>query len=147
MPSPIDMAPAWPVVIGQAARLSGVSAKMIRHYEALGLLPGVARTDGNYRLYGEADIHTLRFVRRARELGFSMADIAELLSLWQNPRRRSASVLRITHRHLEALQQRIAALQSMARTLEHLGTCCHGDERPDCPILDDLAHPEAQNFT
>lgn len=130
---------AWPVNIGHAARLSGVSAKMVRHYESLNLLGRVTRTDSNYRQYSEAEVHTLRFIRRARDLGFSMADIAELVSLWQNPRRRSASVLRITERHLQALQERIAALQSMARTLEHLGHCCHGDERPDCPILDDLA--------
>jgi len=129
----------WPVNIGEASRRSGVSAKMIRHYESLGLLPRVARTDSNYRQYSEAEVHTLRFIRRARDLGFSMADIAELVSLWQNPRRRSASVLRLTERHLTELNRRIAALQGMARTLEHLGHCCHGDERPDCPILDDLA--------
>lgn len=129
----------WPVNIGQAARLSGVSAKMVRHYESLGLLGRVARTDSNYRQYSENEVHTLRFIRRSRDLGFSMADITELVSLWQNPRRRSASVLRITQRHLDELRRRIAALESMARTLEHLGHCCHGDERPDCPILDDLA--------
>lgn len=129
----------WPVNIGEAARHSGVSAKMVRHYEALGLLPHVARTDSNYRQYSEADVHTLRFIRRARDLGFSMADIAELVSLWQNPRRRSASVLKLTQRHLADLNRRIEAMQAMARTLEHLGHCCHGDERPDCPILDDLA--------
>ena len=129
----------WPVNIGQAARLSGVSAKMVRHYESLGLLGRVARTDSNYRQYSENEVHTLRFIRRSRDLGFSMADITELVSLWQNPRRRSASVLRITQRHLDDLRRRIAALESMARTLEHLGHCCHGDERPDCPILDDLA--------
>ena len=128
-----------PVNIGEASRLSGVSAKMIRHYESLGLLPHVARTDSNYRQYGEADVHTLRFIRRARDLGFSIADIAELVGLWQNPRRRSASVLKLTQRHLADLNRRIEAMQAMARTLEHLGHCCHGDERPDCPILDDLA--------
>jgi MerR family transcriptional regulator, copper efflux regulator len=141
MPSPTEG--LWPVPIGQAARLSGVSAKMVRHYESLGLLPAVARTDGNYRQYTEADVHTLRFIRRARDLGFSMADIAELLGLWQNPQRRSDQVLQITRRHLQGLQARIAALQSMARTLEHLGACCHGDQRPDCPILDDLAASDA----
>ncbi len=139
MPSAPEHSTRWPVNIGQASARSGVSAKMVRHYESLGLLGRVARTDSNYRQYSEADVHTLRFIRRARDLGFSMADITELVSLWQNPRRRSASVLRITERHLQALQERIAALQSMARTLEHLGHCCHGDERPDCPILDDLA--------
>lgn len=138
MPSRAEPA-AWPVNIGQAARLSGVSAKMIRHYESLDLLGRVARTDSNYRQYSEADVHTLRFIRRSRDLGFSMADIAELVSLWQNPRRRSASVLKLTQRHLADLNRRIEAMQAMARTLEHLGHCCHGDERPECPILDDLA--------
>ncbi|MFD0668221.1 Cu(I)-responsive transcriptional regulator [Ramlibacter sp. MAHUQ-53] len=125
--------------IGEAARLSGVSAKMVRHYEALGLLPAVARSDSGYRLYGEAEVHTLRFIKRARELGFSMDEIAELVGLWRNRRRASASVRRIAQKHADDLAARIEALQSMQRTLQTLITCCQGDDRPDCPILDDLS--------
>ena len=127
------------VSIGEAARLSGVSARMVRHYEGLGLLPPVARTDSGYRQYGDADIHTLRFIKRSRDLGFSMEEIAELVGLWHNRRRASASVKRIAQRHLGELEQRIADMQSMRSTLAHLVHCCHGDARPDCPILDDLA--------
>jgi Cu(I)-responsive transcriptional regulator len=134
-----DAAIAWPVQIGDAARLSGVSAKMVRHYEGLGLLPPVARTEGGYRLYGAADVHTLRFIKRARDLGFSMDEIAELVGLWQNRRRASASVRRVAQKHADELAQRIAAMQEMQRTLQHLIHCCHGDERPECPILDELA--------
>jgi len=130
---------AWPVNIGEAARLSGVSAKMVRHYESLGLLPKVARTDSGYRLYGEADVHTLRFIKRARDLGFSMEEIGELVGLWQNRRRASANVRRIAQKHADDLQQRIAAMQAMQQTLHHLIHCCQGDERPECPILDELA--------
>ena len=130
---------AWPVNIGAAARLSGVSAKMVRHYESLGLLPAVHRTDAGYRQYTEAEVHTLRFIKRSRELGFSMDEIAELAGLWHNRRRASASVRRIAQKHSDDLAQRIEAMQSMQRTLQHLIHCCHGDERPDCPILDDLA--------
>ncbi len=128
-----------PVNIGEAARLSGVSAKMVRHYESLGLLPRVGRTDSGYRQYSPADVHTLRFIKRARDLGFSMAQITELASLWQNRRRTSASVKRIAQKHATDLATRIEAMQAMQRTLGHLIHCCHGDERPDCPILDDLA--------
>jgi MerR family transcriptional regulator, copper efflux regulator len=130
---------SWPVNIGEAARLSGVSAKMVRHYESLGLLPRVGRTDSGYRQYSEAEVHTLRFIKRARDLGFSMAEIAELVGLWQNRRRASAGVRRIAQKHADELAQRIQAMQSMQRTLKHLIHCCQGDERPDCPILDDLA--------
>ena len=126
--------------IGQAAARSGVSAKMVRHYESLGLLPKVARTESGYRQYGDAEVHTLRFIRRARDLGFSMAEIGELLTLWQNRRRASGDVRRIAQRHVQDLQRRIDEMSSMKRTLEHLVHCCHGDERPDCPILDELAH-------
>jgi MerR family transcriptional regulator, copper efflux regulator len=129
----------WPVNIGEAARLSGVSAKMVRHYESLGLLPRVARTDSGYRQYSEADVHTLRFIKRARDLGFSMEEIGELVGLWQNRRRASASVRRIAQKHAEDLGERIAQMQAMQRTLHHLVHCCHGDERPECPILDELA--------
>jgi MerR family copper efflux transcriptional regulator len=125
--------------IGEAALESGVTAKMIRHYEALGLLRPARRSDGGYRLYEEADLHVLRFIRRARDLGFSMQDIARLLGLWQNRRRASADVRRIAQEHIGELDRKIVELQSMRRTLEHLVHHCHGDARPDCPILDDLA--------
>ena len=124
--------------IGAAAARSGVSAKMVRHYESLGLLPKVARTDAGYRQYGDAEVHTLRFIRRARDLGFSMAEIAELLKLWQNRRRASADVKRIALAHVADLERRIDEMASMKRTLERLAACCHGDQRPDCPILDEL---------
>lgn len=130
---------AWPVNIGEAARLSGVSAKMVRHYEGLGLLARVARTDSGYRQYSEAEVHTLRFIKRARDLGFSMEEIGELVDLWRNRRRTSASVRRVAQKHAEDLAQRIAAMQEMRQTLQHLIHCCHGDERPDCPILEELA--------
>jgi MerR family transcriptional regulator, copper efflux regulator len=130
---------AWPVNIGDAARLSGVSAKMVRHYESLGLLPRVARTDSGYRQYSEADVHTLRFIKRGRDLGFSMDEIAELVGLWQNRRRASANVRRVAQKHADDLAQRIAAMQDMQKTLQHLIHCCHGDDRPECPILEELA--------
>ena len=132
-------ASSGPWNIGEAARRSGVSARMVRHYEELGLLPDVARTESGYRQYTEADIHTLRFVKRSRDLGFSMDEIAELVGLWHNRRRTSASVKRIAQKHLGELEQRIADMQAMQRTLSHLVHCCHGDARPDCPILEDLA--------
>jgi Cu(I)-responsive transcriptional regulator len=125
--------------IGEASRLSGVSAKMIRHYESLGLVPGVARTDSNYRQYDEATLHTLRFIRRARDLGFGMHEIAELLALWRDRRRSSAEVKRIATAHVQDLQRRIDEMVAMQRSLKHLAHCCAGDDRPDCPILDDLA--------
>ncbi|MBS0466779.1 MAG: Cu(I)-responsive transcriptional regulator [Proteobacteria bacterium] len=132
-------APRWPVAIGQAAERAGVSARMVRHYESLGLLGGVARTDSGYRQYGEADVHTLRFIRRARDLGFSMEEIAQLLGLWQDKARASAQVKQIAQKHIASLSERIAAMQAMQRSLQTLVGCCHGDERPDCPILDDLS--------
>jgi MerR family copper efflux transcriptional regulator len=125
--------------IGRASKESGVSVKMIRHYEAIGLLKNVARTYANYRVYSDKDVHTLRFVRRARALGFSMDDIRELLALWQNKTRPSASVKKIAGGHMQDLKRRIAEMQSMVATLEHLTHNCHGDGRPDCPILEDLA--------
>jgi len=128
-----------PMNIGEAARLSGVSAKMVRHYESLGLLPQVQRSDSGYRQYNGAEVHTLRFIKRSRELGFSIAEIAELVSLWQNRRRASTNVRRIAQKHADELAQRINAMQAMQDTLAHLIACCHGDERPDCPILDDLS--------
>ena len=128
-----------PFNIGQAASQSGVSAKMVRHYESLGLLPAVQRTDAGYRQYGDKEIHTLRFIRRARTLGFSMAEIAELLKLWQNKRRASADVKRIAQAHVADLERRIAEMQAMRQTLTELAACCAGDSRPDCPILSGLA--------
>jgi len=125
--------------IGEAAARSGVSAKMVRHYESLGLLPAVARTDAGYRQYGDTEVHTLRFIRRGRDLGFGMGEIAELLKLYQNRRRSSADVKRIALAHVADLQRRIDEMSAMKRTLERLAGCCHGDERPDCPILDELA--------
>jgi Cu(I)-responsive transcriptional regulator len=125
--------------IGRAAKASGVSVKMIRHYEEIGLLKQVARTLANYRVYSDNDVHTLRFIRRARSLGFSMEAIRELLALWQNKSRPSASVKRIAGEHVADLERRIAEMQSMVSTLRHLTHNCHGDSRPDCPILDDLA--------
>jgi len=125
--------------IGEAAARSGVSAKMIRHYETLSLLPKVGRTASGYRQYGPREVHTLRFVRRARELGFSMVEIAALLKLWQNRRRASADVKRIALSHVADLDRRMSEMAAMKRTLESLAACCHGDDRPDCPILDELA--------
>ena len=135
----MTMATSYPVNIGQAATLSGVSAKMVRHYESLGLLPRVGRTGSGYRQYSQAEVHTLQFIKRSRELGFSMDEIAGLVSLWQNRRRTSGSVKRIAQKHAAELAQRIDAMQAMQRTLAQLIHCCHGDDRPDCPILDDLA--------
>ena len=125
--------------IGQAAAAAGVSAKMIRHYEAIGLLPKVSRSFGNYRVYSTNDIHVLRFIRRARDLGFSIEEIRERLGLWRNRSRSSAAVKKIAAKHIGDLRLKIAELQSMVQTLEHLTRHCHGDHRPDCPILDDLS--------
>jgi MerR family copper efflux transcriptional regulator len=125
--------------IGEAAKQSAVTAKMIRHYESLGLLPPAPRTDAGYRVYDDASVHTLRFIRRARDLGFGMKEIDTLLGLWRNRRRASADVKRIAQTHAEDLQRRIDEMQAMKRTLEHLAHCCQGNGRPDCPILDDLA--------
>jgi Cu(I)-responsive transcriptional regulator len=132
-----------PYQIGRAASASGVSAKMIRHYESIGLLKSAPRTSGNYRMYGETELHTLRFIQRARSLGFSMKQIGELLSLWQNRSRRSETVRRLALEHVAALERKAQELQSMASTLKHLAHACHGDSRPDCPIIDDLALPAA----
>lgn len=134
-----DRIAGGPHAIGAAARLSGVSARMVRHYEGLGVLATVARTDSGYRQYTAADIHTLRFIKRSGGLGFSMAEIAELVSLWHDHDRASANVKRIAQSHLEELDRRIAGMQAMARTLSELVHGCHGDARPDCPILNDLA--------
>ncbi len=124
--------------IGQAADATGVTAKMIRHYESLGLLNRVERTLSNYRIYSDRDLHVLRFIKRGRNLGFSMKEIEALLGLWQNSRRQSAEVRRLAKQHAEDLEARIVEMQSMRDTLMHLVDACRGDHRPDCPILEDL---------
>ena len=128
--------------IGQAATASGVSAKMIRHYEIVGLLPAPKRTDSGYRQYNDAEVHTLRFVRQARDLGFSIHEIGELLSLWHNRKRPSRLVKAMAEVHIQALEQKAKELLAMKSTLEHLVHCCHGDDRPECPILEGLASNE-----
>lgn len=125
--------------IGEAAKQSGVSAKMIRHYESRRLLKKARRTESGYRVYDDKDVHTLQFIRRARDLGFSMKEIQRLLGLWQDRHRASAEVRGVALAHIAALEQKIQELQSMQRTLETLVQHCHGDSRPECPILDDLA--------
>lgn len=125
--------------IGQAAKASGVSAKMIRHYEQVGLLPAARRTDAGYRQYGDNDVNTLRFIRQARDLGFSIAEIGALVGLWQDRRRPSRVVKALAETHMQALDAKARELLAMKATLEHLVHCCHGDERPECPILDTLA--------
>ena len=125
--------------IGQASSASGVSAKMIRYYESIGLIRAPSRTDSNYRVYGSDEVHVLRFVKRARTLGFSVEETATLLSLWQDKSRASAEVKDIATGHIAALETKINELQGMVNTLTHLAHCCGGDNRPDCPILDDLA--------
>ena len=125
--------------IGEAAKASGVSAKMIRHYEEVGLVPAAARTEAGYRQYGDADVHTLRFIRHARDLGFSLPEIAELVGLWQNRKRPSRRVKALAEAHIQELEQKAQELLAMKATLQHLVQCCHGDDRPDCPILESLA--------
>ena len=125
--------------IGEASALAGVSAKMIRHYESIGLIPEAARTFAGYRLYSDADVHRLQFIKRARTLGFSIKQIEALLSLWDDRSRASADVKRLAKAHAAELAQRIEEMRAMQRTLETLARRCHGDNRPDCPILDDLA--------
>lgn len=127
--------------IGQAAEQSGVSAKMIRHYESLGLIRKPRRTLANYRVYAPDDLHVLRFVRRARDLGFSIPEIKGLLGLWQNKRRESRQVKRLAQEHVDALDRKIEEMKSMRDTLQKLVRHCHGDQCPDCPILDDLGRP------
>ena len=124
--------------IGQASKASGVTTKMIRYYDEIGLVRPSARTDANYREYDEREINELRFIRRARSLGFSMPEITQLLSLWRDRDRPSREVKAIADRHLADLDARIAEMQAMADTLRHLSHCCAGDDRPDCPILADL---------
>ncbi len=121
--------------IGQAAAASGVSAKMIRHYESIGLIAPAGRRDSNYRVYDEADVHRLRFIRRARDLGFPIERIRDLLRLWSDRARASAEVKNIALAHLEELDRKIAEMRDMAATLRALAEACDGDARPNCPIL------------
>ncbi len=127
------------LTIGESAAQTGLSPKMIRYYEQQGLFAPQARSAAGYRLYGENDLHALRFIRSARDLGFSLKQIAELTSLWQDRHRASAEVKRLALAHIDALEAKAATLQSMAATLRELARHCHGDERPDCPILEGLA--------
>ncbi len=127
--------------IGAAAKASGVSAKMIRYYEEIGLIPQAGRSDAGYRIYSEQDVHMLRFIRRARDLGFAVEGIHELLGLWRDQSRRSADVKRLALAHVADLRRRIAELEDMASTLETLAEACHGNTRPDCPILSELEAP------
>ncbi len=125
--------------IGEAARISGVNAKLIRHYESIAIIPKASRSDGGYRTYTEADVHILSFVKRARTLGFSMKEIKKLVSLWRNKSRASSDVKALATKHVEEIEKKIEELQAMAKTLKYLAKNCHGDGRPDCPILNDLA--------
>lgn len=125
--------------IGQVSQASGVSAKMIRYYESIGLIPKAARSDAGYRSYGESDVHTLRFIRRARDLGFPIDSIARLLELWRDRSRASADVKDVALAHVGELRRKIVDMETMAKTLQDLANHCHGDARPHCPILEDLA--------
>jgi Cu(I)-responsive transcriptional regulator len=125
--------------IGEAAKASGVTAKMVRHYESIGLLPPARRTEAGYRLYGSDDVRMLQFIHRGRALGFSLDQIADLLALWRDKHRASADVRRLALEHIASLDRKIAELEAMKRTLATLASSCHGDARSDCPILDDLA--------
>jgi MerR family copper efflux transcriptional regulator len=125
--------------IGGAAKASGVSAKMIRHYESVGLFTQALRTESGYRQYTDKDVHTLRFIRQSRALGFSIEQIRDLLGLWHNRKRSSRQVKALAQAHIEELEEKLQELQSMKATLENLVHCCHGDDRPDCPILEELA--------
>jgi len=125
--------------IGQAAKASGISAKMIRHYEEVGLLPAASRTLSGYRTYNHQDVHMLRFIRHSRDLGFSIKQIADLLSLWRDKNRSSSKVKSLAAEHIEMLNKKIEELSAMKSELSRLVSCCHGDGRPDCPILDSLS--------
>lgn len=125
--------------IGKAAELSGISAKMIRYYESVGVIPEAIRNSSGYRDYTEKDVHRLQFIARARDLGFSVEQIGELLALWQDRSRASSDVKRIALNHVTALEQKVVKLQQMSETLRHLADNCQGDVRPDCPILQQLS--------
>ncbi len=125
--------------IGEASKKSGVSAKLIRHYESIGIIPKASRALSGYRTYSDREVNILKFVKRSRSLGFSMEEIKKLVSLWRNKKRTSQEVKKLATKHIDELEQKISELQSMVETLKHLAMNCHGDERPDCPILDELA--------
>jgi len=125
--------------IGEAAKRSGVNPKTIRYYESIGLIPTVDRSTGNYRRYGDGEVETLRFIARARSLGFSVEDVGTLLALYRDRKRASAEVKRIAGQHIAEIDRKVEELRAMRKTLAHLMAKCHGDERPDCPILEDLA--------
>ena len=129
--------------IGQASKASGVSVKMIRYYESIGLIKSALRTESGYRVYSDNDIHTLRFISQARDLGFSVEQMEDLLALWRDRSRASADVKAIATQHIEALQEKARALQAMSDTLRHLADHCHGDDRPECPIIEGFAAAEA----
>ncbi|MBK1669128.1 Cu(I)-responsive transcriptional regulator [Rhodovibrio sodomensis] len=130
--------------IGEVAKRSGVPAKTIRYYESIGLIRPAERSAAGYRIYGDRELQTLRFIQRARNLGFSVKQVGALLALWQDRARASGDVKAVARRHLDEIDRRMAELQSMRDTLEHLIGRCHGDHRPDCPILADLAGEPAQ---
>ncbi|MFD1260716.1 Cu(I)-responsive transcriptional regulator [Entomomonas asaccharolytica] len=125
--------------IGQVASETGISAKMIRYYETVGLLNTVQRTEAGYRIYTENEVQTLYFIRSARDLGFSVSEIQELLALWRDKNRASEDVKRLTQQHINDLEKKAKSLQEMANTLRHLVCHCQGDDRPDCPIIQKLA--------
>ncbi len=129
----------YPLNIGAAAKASGISAKMIRYYESVGLLPQAARSLAGYRSYAENDVHTLTFIRQAHDLGFSVKQISELLDLWQDRQRQSSRVKALAEAHIAALEKKMEQLATMKNALERLSRDCCGDDRPDCPILDGLA--------
>ncbi|WID99153.1 Cu(I)-responsive transcriptional regulator [Bosea vestrisii] len=134
--------------IGRASKASGVSAKMIRYYEQTGLIPAADRKSSGYRDYSGTDVHMLRFIRRARDLGFSVADISNLLGLWRDETRQSAEVKRLAQAHIEGLEAKIKGLQDMAHTLTLLANACQGDHRPHCPILQRLeAAPDGEDLS
>jgi len=126
------------VKIGEASAASGISERMIRHYERIGLMPKAARRDSGYRDYDERDVHTLRFIGRARDVGFSVEEIGRLLDLWRDHDRASADVKALTLARVAELKRKERELHEMRRSLEHLVSRCHGDNRPDCPIIDGL---------
>ncbi len=125
--------------IGTVAQKSGISAKAIRYYESVGLIQAASRSHSGYRIYGERDLRTLRFIQRARGLGFSVEEVGGLLALWRDTGRQSAQVKALARRHVADIDRKVAELGGMRGTLTHLIACCHGDDHPDCPILDDLA--------
>ena len=126
--------------IGEAAKLSGVNSKLIRHYESIGIIPKASRSESGYRTYSENEVHILAFVKRSRNMGFSMKEIKKLVSLWRNKSRASIEVKTLAAKHIEEMEKKIFDLQEMVKSLKHLSKTCHGDQRPDCPILNGLAN-------